>query len=93
MKFKVGDKVSLRRPMKPYYSGYSGNPDVIVGVGQVGVVGAVDVPAVHPTRSGKTRTFNCIDFMLPGVFQGDARHARCTWRVSASDEDLRLVEG
>jgi len=93
MKFKVGDKVRLRRPMRPYYSGYSGNPDVTVEVERVGVVASVDVPAVHPTRDGRTRMFNCVDFRIPGVFQGDPRHGHCVWRVAAGNGDLCLVPG
>jgi hypothetical protein len=64
-KFQVSDLVKVKIEKEPYYSGYGGNPKITIPVGTIGVVGAVDVPAVtqsryvpHPT------TFNCVDFRL-----------------------------
>jgi hypothetical protein len=66
---RVGDRVTPKAPVKPYYSGYAGNPEVTIYPGMVGVVAVTRVPAVM--RVGHRTEFNCVDFNLPGVYQGD----------------------
>ena len=65
-KFNVGDKVVLKVAQEAYYSGYASNPVVIVPAGSVGVVGSVNVPFVLKLK-GNPKTFNCVDFEIPGV--------------------------
>lgn len=84
---QIGDKVMALRPLTPYYSGYGGNPKVTIPVGTIGVVGDVNCPPVKTITNtvGNHVTgpsFDCVDFNLPGVFSGGAKHKNCTWRVS-----------
>lgn len=86
-KFAVGDQVELREDVEPHYSGYAGNPDVVVKAGTVGTVEAVDVPKVrHPG------TFICVDFLLPGVFQGNPKYNACIWRCPVSSKQIKKVK-
>ena len=88
--FHVGDRVTPRQPVEPFYSGkICGNPKVVILPGQVGVVGALDVPVVR--RVSKRAFYNCVDFVLPGVFQGHPKHENCTWRCSLADDEMTLA--
>ena len=91
MKFKVGDKVALKVDHEAYYSGYAGNPVVIGPAGTVGVVGSVNVPFVWRIK-GHPTTFNCVDFVLPGVYSGNPIYKHDTWRCGVVDKDLRRVK-
>lgn len=80
-KFKLGDRVETLIPDEPYYSGYGGNPRIVIPAGTVGVIGAVDVPAVRH-RKGKPYTFFCVDFEIEG------KH----WRGSYYKDEIKLVK-
>ena len=83
-KFKVGDKVTITKPITAYYSSYGGNPEVVIQPGEVGKIKVINVPSVN-SRS----EFSCVDFEKPGVFQGSPKHNNCTWRIAAKDNELK----
>lgn len=84
-KLNIGTKVKLLVDAEPYYSSYGGNPKVIIKAETIGTVMAVDVPKVR----GKG-TFICVDFILPGIFQGDPKHNNCTWRCGISPKQVKI---
>ena len=91
---EVGSLVVLKVDKVPYYSGYGGNPEVLIKAGDVGQVVAVDVPRVcestdrdHPAPP----TFHCVDFVRE-EFQGDPTHGNHTWRVSAYSHEVTLAD-
>ena len=97
--FAVGARVRLLVAKEPYYSGYSGNPRVVIPKGTVGVVGAVRVPPVTVSRAWQKEhpgqeppDFNCVDFVIDGVFQGDERHGNNNWRCAVYDHEMELEE-
>ncbi len=85
-KFSVGDKVTPRHSVEPFYSNYGENPRVIIAPGQIGVVKAIKVPVVATTQ-GRI-TFNCVDFELYEVYQGNPCFKNCIWRCSLSDSEI-----
>ena len=94
--FVKGVKVVLRKDYKPYYSGYAGNPDVVVKAGTVGVVGSTDVPYVYPMKDNEENKrrgvwFVCVDVKLPGVFSGNPKFKQDVWRCGVNPKDMRLV--
>ena len=92
-KFKVGDKVVLKVAQEAYYSGYAGNPIVIVPAGTIGVVGSVKVPFVWRRKGkGNPETFNCVDFKIPGVYSGNPVYKNDIWRCAVIDKDMRRVK-
>ena len=84
-KFREGDIVIVRTDGEPYYSGYGINPRVVIPAGSVGTVKCTDVPFVS-----RQAVFNCVDFVIPGVYAGAAQHGNKTWRRSICDSDLAL---
>lgn len=58
---KIGMKVTCVKKEEAYYSKYAGNPECFFECGDVGTVGAIDVPYVT-TPSGKNKSFVCVDF-------------------------------
>jgi len=87
-KFKVGDKVRLLVDKTPYGSDYGGSPKVTIKAGMVGTVGAINVAAVRFT---KHHYFNCVDFILPGVFRGNPKYENTTWRCSVYNDEMKLI--
>ena len=87
---ELGSKVYLKVDAVPYYSGYAGNPKVLIKAGTVGVVGAVDVPPVCCPRGERPISFACVDFHLPGMFQGNPEFNHCTWRVAVRCDQMTL---
>lgn len=85
---QIGDRVELLTDQAPYYSGYAGNPVVKIPKGSVGIVGAPKVPTVHGPRSW----FACVDFVLPGVFQGRPELGYTTWRCGVYLNDCRKTD-
>lgn len=83
-KFKVGDKVVTTQDERPYYSGYAGNPVVLIPKGSIGYIGAIDVPCVR----GKG-TFNCVDFIVPDKYNGNPALKNDKWRCSIKSENLK----
>jgi hypothetical protein len=85
-KFKVGDCVTPTIEREAY--DYARSPHVIIKPGMIGVVAKTDVPAVHPTSTGKELVFYCVDFVVPGC------HAFCLeknppiWRCNFYDGEL-----
>lgn len=80
----VGDKVTVKKPIVAYYSGYAGNPRGIINPGDVGIVKVVDVPYVY--RRG---TFCCVDFDKPELpMQGGST----IWRIGTSKSNLKLTK-
>ena len=88
-KFKIGDKVSPKIVKEAYYSGMYGNPKVILTTDLIGVIAAVSVPGVRTMRS-----FNCVDFELPGVYhqEGGWRSDNISWRGAFTDKELKKVK-
>lgn len=86
-KFKVGDKVVILVDKQPYYSGYGGNPLVTIPKGTIGTVEAVNVPSVHRDNI----YFNCVDFVLDGVYSGNPSFKQNVWRCSLFDNEIRKV--
>ena len=93
-----GDKVQLLVAIEPYYSGRAGNPKVVIPAGAEGIVGSVDVPQTIQRRDRTTGRlipapdFNCVDFILPDVFQGDPKHGNNQWRCAVHYHEMCLVE-
>jgi hypothetical protein len=75
--FQVGDIVTTREAKPAFYSEYAGNPKQWFEPGMIGIVAAVDVPAVRQLR-GYPDTYCCVDFV------GTSDHSRRNrvWRVS-----------
>lgn len=91
---EVGSLVVLKVDKVPYYSGYGGNPEVLIKAGTIGIVGAVDVPRVSPPRNeadNEPTTFHCVDFVRP-EFNGDPTHGNHTWRVSAYAREIAISD-
>jgi len=91
---EVGSLVVLKVDKVPYYSGYGGNPDVLIKAGSTGIAGAVDVPRVCGPKNPcnpEPDTFHCVDFVL-AEFQGDPTHGNRTWRVSAYSHEITLAD-
>lgn len=84
---KIGQKVRVKEPIEAYYSGYAGNPRVFITPDMVGEVKAVKVPSV----SREKIEFCCVDFEVPGVYQGDPKHKYCTWRIGVEHKFLQEV--
>ena len=80
-KANVGDRVSVKRPVSAYYSGYAGAPVVVLYPGVVGTVGAVDVPPVR----GNGPCFYCVDFTGPRFGKST------TWRARVSPDNIVLA--
>lgn len=57
-KLKVGDKVTLAKPLENYSGGSVWDTPRFIKAGTEGVVGAANVPAV----TGRERNFVCVDF-------------------------------
>lgn len=89
----VGDRVRLLVDKEPYYSGYAGNPKIVITAGTIGTVGAVDVPPVTVRKWSKRQEedFTCVDFNLPGVYQGDERHNNTVWRAAVYRDEMEKV--
>jgi len=85
-KLKVGDKVTTLQELTPYYSGYAGNPVVIIPIGSVGIVEAVDVPCV--CREG---SFICVDFIVPDKFDGNPALKQNKWRCAINNNHIKFA--
>lgn len=85
--FEVGDKVELLKDHEPYYSDYGGNPKVIVHKGTIGTVMVVNAPSV--CREGVY--FNCVDFVLEGIYSGNPIYKNNVWRCAVKNKDMRKV--
>lgn len=59
---QMGETVTCLRPVEAYYSGRYGNPHCFFEPGDVGVVGAIDVPAVYHNPENPSDLFACVDF-------------------------------
>ena len=81
--------ITLTEPEYWKLAGAAGehNPVVRIPVGAVGTVGAINCPPVR----GHNPNFMCVDFRLPGVFQGDSRLNHCTWRVAAFPRQVSVL--
>ena len=91
MGFVEGLKVELKKDYEAYYSGYAGNPVVVIKKGTVGLIGSTDVPYVKPTRDkSRGAYFVCVDFKLPGVFSGNPKFNHHTWRCGVNPKDMKL---
>ena len=86
MKFKIGDKVCPKVARDAYYSNYGGNPRCVFTPDMIGVIGAVNVPNVRSPG-----VFNCVDFVMPGLFMGEPCHNHTTWRGAFTDKELTKV--
>ena len=83
----IGDKVELLEDTAPYYSNYGGNPKVVVPKGTIGTVMAINVPKIRHNGS-----FNCVDFVLPGIYNGNPKFKHCTWRCSLSNQRIKRIK-
>ena len=90
---KVGDQVQLTQDEIPYYSGYAGNPHVLIPKGSIGIVGASKVPYVTESQTkGRGNYFVCVDFVVPDKFQGNPIHKNNTWRCGVNPKNLIKVK-
>ena len=64
-KITIDMQVTCLKTEPAYYSGYAGNPVCNFEPGDVGIVGAVDVPCVT-TPTGRNKSFVCVDFIKLG---------------------------
>ena len=87
-KFKVGDCVVPKIKREAYGSNYARSPKVVIGPPMIGVVAAVDVPAVHPTSTGKDLSFYCVDFVVAGVHAFGLEKNPPIWRCNFYDGEL-----
>ena len=86
-KYKVGDRVTLTKPMEAYYSGYAGNPVVFITPGTKGTVTHIDMPPVR----GWGKLY-CIDFVLPVVSSEKSPYPLShIWRVAARLNEMRKI--
>jgi len=82
---KVGDTVTIKRPVVAYYSRYAGNPKCIINPGEIGTVMVMDVAYVN-----RTGTFCCVDFDKPKLpMQGGGT----VWRIGTNKANLTLKKG
>lgn len=81
---RVGDKVTCIERVDAYYSNYGGNPECWFEPGEVGVVGAVDVPCTTYAyrKRGGTASFVCVDFEKHGQ----------TWRCALYYNNVRRLK-
>ena len=87
-----GILVRLLKDEEAYYSGYAGNPVVIVKAGTVGIIGATDVPYVTGSKElGRGDYFACVDFLVPDKFSGNPIHKNNTWRCGVNPKHLKIV--
>lgn len=91
--FVEGVEVRLLKDEEAYYSGYAGNPVVVIKAGTIGVVGATDVPYVCPMKDNAENKrrgdyFVCVDFVLPGVFSGNPKFKQNKWRCGVNPKDM-----
>jgi hypothetical protein len=70
---EIGDKVQLCAPREAWYSGYGSNPVHVIGTEEIGIVQAVDVPAVRKV-SGRKPSYNVARFG--------------SWQVDFYEEDV-----
>ena len=84
---EIGQKVTVSTEIKAYYSGYAGNPEVIIEPGMIGIVTAVKVPCVN-----KQGFFNCVDFVIKDKFSGNPKYKNNTWRIAAKNNELVKIE-
>ena len=85
-KFNIGDKVITKIDCIPYYSGYAGNPNVMIPKGTIGTIGSVKTPYVN-----KQGYFNCVDFVIPSQWNCSPRYHYNSWRASLTDKELKLA--
>ena len=81
----IGDTVTCKTPVRAFYSDYAGNPEVIFRPGMVGVVKALNVPAV----TGKERTYTCVDFNGPWSI---GKNPIDIWRVALHDKNIKKIK-
>ena len=86
--FVEGVKVVFLKDATPYYSGYAGNPQVIVKSGTIGVVGATDVPSVKRENI----YFVCVDVKIPGVYQGNPENRYDLWRCGVDPKEIKVMK-
>jgi len=91
-----GVKVVLLKDEEAYYSGYTGNPVVVIKAGTVGVVGSTDVPYVCPMKdrvenAKRGEYFACVDFKVPGVYSGNPKFKQDVWRCGVNPRNLKVV--
>ena len=91
-----GVKVVLLQDEEAYYSGYAGNPVVVIKAGTVGVVGSTDVPYVYELKdraenAKRGNYFVCVDFKVPGVFSGNPKFKQDVWRCGVHPRNLKVV--
>lgn len=89
-------KVMLLKDEEAYYSGYAGNPIVIIKAGTVGIVGSTDVPYVCPMKDraeNKRRGdyFVCVDFEVEGKYSGNPKFENNIWRCGVNPKNLKLL--
>ena len=82
-KFRIGQKVQTLVDAIPYYSGYAGNPKVLIPKGSNGIIGAVKCPYVN-----KQGYFNCVDFVISDKFHGNPKFKNNVWRCSFNDKEI-----
>lgn len=94
-KIKVGDKVEVTKVHVPYYSGYAGNPTVVITAGTIGIVGATNVPYVRNSQAsdkGRGDYFVCVDFKVRGKFDGNPTLKQNKWRCAVDPKNLKKVK-
>lgn len=77
----LGATVTCLRPREAYYTGYAGNPPCFFEPGDIGIVGAVDVPAVFHNPENRSDLFACVDFEKP-EYPTPGQHNTTRWRCS-----------
>lgn len=91
--FAMGTKVVILQDESPYYSGYAGNPHVVILAGSTGIVGATDVPYVTQSKEkGRGDYFVCVDFILDGIFMDHPIHTHNRWRCGVNPKHLRKAK-
>jgi len=91
-----GIQVCLLKDEEAYYSGYAGNPVVIIPKLTIGIIGATDVPYVCPMKDRGENLkrgdyFVCVDFVVPNKFAGNPIHKNNTWRCGVNPKNLKIV--
>lgn len=85
---KVGDRVTVKKPVEAYYSNYGSfrGVHVFFQPGTTGIVGAVDVPCVR----GPKPVFHCVDFDAAVMYNEKSEHPY-RWRCAVYPENLVIL--
>ena len=78
----INGLVTTLRPIEAYGSHYGGKPYCSFEPGDVGIIGAVDVPSVYHNPENPSDVFACVDFKRPTMPTPSGEPKSQMWRTS-----------